>query len=182
MDISHYKQDMDKAISHLEAELKWLHIGRASASLVENVDVETEYGSMKIPQMGHVTLMDAQTLKIEPRDKTNLKHIEKAIYDTNTGLTPQNEWSYIMIKVPPLTQDRRTEIAKQVKAMGEEIKARIRMARQDAMKESKRIFDAKTIGEDEHKRDEKDIDTVVKSYNEKIELMTKTKSDDVMKV
>lgn len=77
---------------------------------------------MKIPQIGHVTLMDAQTIKIEPRDKNELKHVEKAIYDANAGLTPQNEGTYIIIKVPPLTQERRMEIAKQVKAMGEEVK------------------------------------------------------------
>jgi ribosome recycling factor len=87
-----------------------------------------------------------------------------------------------MIKIPPLTQERRMEIAKQVKAMGEEIKARVRMTRQDAMKESKRIFDAKEIGEDEHKRDEKDIDALVKSMNDKIDEMTKNKSEEVMKI
>jgi len=77
---------------------------------------------MKIPQVAHVTLMDAQTIKIEPRDKNELKHIEKAIYDANIGLTPQNEGSYIIVKVPALTHDRRVEITKQVKAMGEEVK------------------------------------------------------------
>lgn len=149
---------------------------------MENIDVETPYGNMKLPTLGHVTLMDAQTVKIEPRDKTNLKHIEKAIYDANIGLAPQNEGSYIMIKIPPLTQERRVEIAKQVKAMGEDIKARVRIARQDAMKESKRIFDAKEIGEDEHKRIEKDIDGVVKSMNDKIEEHIKNKSEEVMKI
>jgi len=87
-----------------------------------------------------------------------------------------------MIKIPPLTQERRSEIAKQVKAMGEDIKSRIRLARQDAMKESKRIFDAKEIGEDEHKRDEKEIDVVVKSMNEKIDDLVENKAEEVMKI
>lgn len=173
---------MEKAITHLEGELKALQVWRASAGLVENIDVETPYGNMKLPTLGHVTLMDAQTIKIEPRDKTQLKHIEKAIYDANTSLTPKNEWSYILIKIPPLTQERRLDIVKQVKAMGEEIKARLRMVRQDAMKESKRIFDAKEIGEDEHKRIEKDIDVAVKSMNEKVDEYAKNKSEEVMKV
>lgn len=182
MDITPYKQQMDKAIEHLEAEFKGLQIWRASTSLVENIDVETPYGNMKLPTLWHITLMDAQTIKIEPRDKTQLKHIEKAIYDANIWLAPQNEWSYVIVKIPPLTQDRRIEISKQVKAMGEEIKARIRIARQDAMKESKKIFDAKEIGEDEHKRNEKDIDAVVKSFNDKIDMLIKNKSEEVMKV
>jgi len=132
--------------------------------------------------LGHVTLMDAQTIKIEPRDKTNLKHIEKSIYDADIWLAPQNEWSYVLIKIPPLTQDRRVEITKQVKALGEDIKARVRIARQDAMKESKRIFDAKEIGEDEHKRNEKEIDVVVKSMNDKVDEYIKNKSEEVMKI
>lgn len=88
----------------------------------------------------------------------------------------------MICKIPPLTQDRRVEIAKQVKAMGEDIKSRIRLARQDAMKESKRIFDAKEIGEDENKRNEKDIDVVVKSMNDKVDEHIKNKSEEVMKV
>ncbi len=182
MNLTPYLQQMEKAIQHFLWELKALHVGRASAGLVENITVEASYWPMKIPQLAHVTLMDGTTLKIEPRDKSELKHIEKAIYDANVGLTPQNEGSYIMVRVPPLTQDRRMEIAKQVKAMGEEIKGRIRVARQDAMKESKAIFDAKEIGEDESKRNEKDIDALVKAMNEKIDDMVKNKSEEVMKV
>lgn len=79
-----------------------------------------------------------------------------------------------------MTQDRRTEIAKQVKAMGEDAKGRIRLARQEAMKANKTIFDAKEIGEDESKRNEKDIDTLVKTMNDKIDELVKNKSDEVM--
>jgi len=79
-----------------------------------------------------------------------------------------------------LTQERRVEIAKQVKGMGEDVKGRIRMARQDAMKDNKAVFDAKEIGEDESKRNEKEIDTLVKSMNDKIDDLIKNKSDEVM--
>ncbi|HCB51213.1 TPA: ribosome-recycling factor [Patescibacteria group bacterium] len=137
---------------------------------------------MKVPQVGHVTLMDGQTIKIEPWDKNELKHIEKAIYDANTGLTPQNQGSYIMIKIPPLTQERRLDIQKQVKSMGEEIKARIRLVRQDAMKDTKKQFDDKLIGEDQHKANEKNVDSLVKEMNDVIDTHVKSKCDDVMKV
>ena len=173
---------MEKSIQFFLWELKALQVGRASAGLVENITVEASYWSMKVPQIAHVTLMDGTTLKIEPRDKNELKHVEKAIYDANVGLTPQNEWSYIIVRVPTLTQDRRTEITKQVKAMGEEIKGRIRVARQDAMKDNKTVFDAKEIWEDESKRNEKDIDALVKAMNEKIDDMVKNKSAEVMTV
>ncbi len=182
MEIAKYKDQMDKAITHLEWELKWLQIGRASAWLVENIDVETPYGSMKVPQVGHVTVMDAQTIKIEPRDKTQTKYIEKAIYDAKTWLAPQNDWDYLMIKIPALTEERRREIVKQVKEMGEEIKASIRMARQDAMKETKKIYDDKEIWEDEHKRNEKEIDGLVKSKNDKVDETINQKADEIMTI
>jgi ribosome recycling factor len=79
-----------------------------------------------------------------------------------------------------LTQERRIEITKQVKSMGEEIKGRIRLARQEAMKDNKTIFDAKEIGEDESKRNEKEIDVLVKTMNEKIDELVKNKSDEIM--
>lgn len=182
MDMTPYKQQTDKAIAYFESELKALHMGRASAGLVEGIEVEASYGAMKVPQIAHVTLMDAQTIKIEPRDKNELKHVEKAIYDANIGLSPQNEGTYILIKVPALTQERRIEITKQVKAMGEEIKWRIRVIRQDAMKENKTIFDAKAIGEDEKNRNEKDIEALTKTANEKVDELVKVKSEEVMKV
>ncbi len=174
---------MQKSIEYLEKELKGLQMGRASTGLVENIEVEMSYGwMMKVPQVGHVTLMDGQTIKIEPWDKNELKHIEKAIYDANTGLTPQNQGSYIMIKIPPLTQERRLDIQKQVKSMGEEIKARIRLVRQDAMKDTKKQFDDKLIGEDQHKANEKNVDSLVKEMNDVIDTHVKSKCDDVMKV
>lgn len=182
MDISVYKQQMDKAVAYFEWELKALQVGRASAGLVENITVEASYGPMKVPQIAHVTLMDGQTIKIEPRDKNEIKHVEKAIYDANIGLTPQNEGSYILVKIPALTQERRLEITKQVKAMGEEIKGRVRVIRQDAMKENKTIFDAKEIGEDEKNRTEKEIDAMTKTMNEKIDELVKNKGEEVMKV
>ena len=97
-------------------------------------------------------------------------------------MTPQNEGSYVIVRIPALTQERRAEIAKQVKGMGEEVKGRIRMARQDAMKDNKAIFDAKEIGEDESKRNEKEIDALVKTMNDKIDELIKNKADEVMSI
>ena len=97
-------------------------------------------------------------------------------------MTPQNEGSYIIVRIPALTEERRTEITKQVKAMGEETKGRIRMARQEAMKDNKAIFDAKEIGEDESKRTEKEIDSLVKTMNDKIDELVKNKSEEVMTI
>jgi ribosome recycling factor len=88
----------------------------------------------------------------------------------------------VLVKIPALTQERRIEITKQVKAMGEDIKGRIRVTRQDAMKDNKTIFDAKEIGEDEKNRNEKEIDALTKTMNEKVDEFVKNKSEEVMKV
>lgn len=182
MDISSYQQQMDKAFSFLQSEFKSLQVWRASTWLVENINVEASYWTFKIPQLAHLTIMDAQTIKIEPRDKNEIKHIEKAIYDANIGLTPQNDWWYLIVRIPALTQDRRIEITKQVKSIWEESKTTLRKIRQEAMKQTKQEFDNKSIWEDLHKSNEKEIDDLVKKMNIKIDDLVKIKSEEIMKV
>ena len=151
MDIAPFKDQMQKALNYLENEFKTLQLGRASSGLLENVTVHASYWDMKIPQVAHITILDNQTLKVEPWDKKECANITKAIYDAKLWLTPQNEWSHVMLKFPPLTQDRRIEISKRVKVMWEETKAKIRIGRQDAMKTSKKLLDNKEISENENK-------------------------------
>lgn len=182
MNIETYQQQMNKAISFLENEFKGLQVWRASTGLVEWINVEASYWEFKIPQLAHITIMDAQTIKIEPRDKNETKHIEKAIYDSKIWLTPQNEWWYLIVKIPALTQERRQEIAKQVKSMWEESKTTIRKIRQEAMKDTKTEFDNKQIWEDQHKSNEEEIENLVKKMNSKIDEIVKIKSEEVMKV
>lgn len=182
MNIETYQQQMNKAVNFLENEFKSLQVWRASTGLVEWINVEASYWEFKIPQLAHITIMDAQTIKIEPRDKNETKHIEKAIYDSNSWLTPQNEWWYIIVKIPALTQDRRHEIVKQVKWMWEESKTTIRKIRQEAMKETKTEFDNKKIWEDQHNGNEEEIESLVKKMNIKIDEIVKIKSEEIMKV
>ncbi len=182
MDTTPYKDQMQKAKNYLENEFQSLQLGRASSWLVENITVKTSYGNMKIPQVSHVTILDAQTLKIEPWDKKESKNIEKAIYEAEIWLTPQNEWEYVMIKIPPLTEDRRTDIAKKVKTMWEDTKAQIRQIRQDAMKNTKKMLDDKEISEDQNKINENNIEELVKDFNTQIDNLVKVKSEEIMTV
>lgn len=107
--------------------------------------------TQKLPQLGNVSLMDSQTIKIEAWDKSTYSSIEKAIYDANIGLTPQNQGEYIMIKIPALTTDRRKELTKLVAKMGEEAKVRIRNVRHDMIDAVKKEFTEKLISEDQKK-------------------------------
>jgi len=182
MDITPFKTQMDKALNYLENEFMSLQLWRASTWLVDNITVHASYWDMKIPQIAHVTILDTQTLKIEPWDKKECWAITKAIYDAELGLAPQNEWSHVLIKIPALTEERRNEISKKVKSMWEETKAKIRIVRQDAMKATKKLLENKEISENENKVNEWNIDDLVKEYNTKIDNLVKAKADEVMKI
>lgn len=182
MELSVYDQQMKKSIAYLEQEFAGLQVGRATTGLVDNLNVETEYGVMKLNTLAHITVMDTTTLKIEPRDKGSSKHIANAIYEADLGVGLDNQGSHILVKIPALTQERRDHIAKQVKAMGEDTKTQIRGIRQDAMTETKKQFTAKEISEDVHKANEKNIDELTKIQSANVDNLVKAKVNEVMKV
>lgn len=171
--------NMQKIVDYFEKEMMWIQIGRASKWLVENIKVDAWYGLMPIWQLWNITLPDSQSIKIEVRDKSVLAPMEKAIYESESGLVPQNPWGYLLIKVPVLTWERREQLKKQVSKMSEDIKARIRVARQDEMKSIKKEFEEKIISEDEKKSTEKDIDQISKKFNDIIETMVKNKHEEI---
>ena len=106
MELSTYEQQMKKAIAYLENGFAGLQIGRATTGLVENLNVTTDYGTMKLNTLAHITVMDTTTLKIEPRDKASSKHIANAIYEADLGVGLDNQGSHILVKIPALTQSK----------------------------------------------------------------------------
>jgi len=182
MDLTIYDQQMQKAITYLEKEFQGLQIGRATTGLVENINVETDYGAMKMNTIALITISDNSTIKIEPRDKGNSKHIANAIYEENLGVGVDNQGSFIFVRIPALTQERREQTTKQVKALWEETKANIRKIRQDAMNDTKAQFTAKAISEDQHKTNESNVEDLVKKMNIRIDELVKNKSDEIMKI
>ena len=182
MDLTTYDQQMQKALAYLEKEFQGLQVWRATTGLVENINVETDYGTMKMNTIALITISDNATIKIEPRDKGNAKHIGNAIYEANLGVGVDNQGSYLFVRVPALTQERRDQIAKQAKAMGEDTKANIRKIRQDAMNETKSEFASKSISEDQHKANEAQVEDLTKRMNGEVDTLVKNKVDEVMKV
>lgn len=182
MELSTYEQQMKKALAYLEQQFAGLQMGRATTGLVDNLNVETDYGAMKLNTLAHITVMDTTTLKIEPWDKASSKHIANAIYEADLGVGLDNQGSHILVKIPALTQERRDHIAKQVKAMGEETKTQIRGVRQEAMADTKKQFTAKEISEDVHKANEKNIDELTKTQSAAVDSLVKVKVEEVMKV
>lgn len=184
MDTTTIQWLMNKVIKHLENELISLQIGRASTGLVDNIDIYIPAYDMKqkLSQLANVVVMDAQTIKIEPWDKSTISSIEKGIYDSNIGLTPQNMWDYVMIKVPALTQERRQNLIKLVAQYGEDNKIALRNIRHDILKDIKKQFDEKLISEDQKKLFEKECDEITKQYTTKIDQLVKIKSEEIMKI
>ncbi len=184
MEIENYKQQMQKALVHFENELGTLQLGRASSTLVENVKIYIPSWDMKqsLNQLANITIMDSQTIKVEPWDKWTLSSIEKGIYESGLWLTPINNGETILIKIPPLTQERRQDLTKVVSKMWEDAKVAVRNIRHDAVKEIKKWFEDKSISETDKKKYEEKMDEITKDFTAKIEEKIKNKSAEIMKI
>src|SRR4051794_38515132 len=158
-------QHMDKSLQSLKSDLAKVRTGRASTALVETVHVDYYGSSVPLNQVANVTTPDARTIQISPWEAGTIGAIEKAILAANLGLTPQNDGKVIRVPLPAMTEERRKELVKLVKKMGEETKVAIRNHRREANDEVKKQEKAKTVSEDEGK---KTLDLVQKKTDEKI--------------
>jgi ribosome recycling factor len=158
-------QHADKSIQSLKADLAKVRTGRASTALVEPVHVDYYGSSVPLSQVANVTTPDARTIQISPWEQGIIGAIEKAILAANIGLTPQSDGKVIRIPLPPLTEERRKDMVKLVKKMGEEAKVAVRNHRRDANEEVKKQEKAKAMSEDEAK---KALELVQKKTDEKV--------------
>ncbi len=176
------KEGIQKALHHLDIEYSKLQLGRANPVMVEWIMVD-QYGSMQpLQNMAAVTNLDSQTLSIKPWDKTVLHAIAKAITDSGLGLNPQTMADSILIKVPPLTEERRRELVKVAKSMSEEAKVWVRNARADSHKSIKKAEDDKEISEDQARDLENDLQKLIDEANKNVEEHFKHKEADIMKI
>lgn len=171
-------EKMDKTIENLEKRFASVRAGRANPSSLDGVTVEY-YGVMTpLKQLATISVPEARQLLIKPFDKGALNEIEKAIYNSNLGYTPGNDGETIRIVIPELTEERRHELAKQVKALAEDAKVSVRNNRRDALEDLKKA----ELPEDEEKGMEKEIQDLVNEYNKKIENLLKEKEEDLLTV
>lgn len=176
--ISLAKEKMNKTIESYEQRLRTVRAGRANPSSLDGI-VVSYYGSMTpLKQLATISVPEATQLLIKPFDKGCLKDIEKAIFESNLGYTPNNDGESIRIVIPALTEERRKELTKQVKAMAEDAKVSIRNARHDGLDEAKK----QELPEDLEKQVEKDIQDLVNQYNKKIEEILKEKEQELLTV
>lgn len=172
------KMKMEEAIEHLEGELRKVRTGKASPVMLQGILVSYYGAPTPLQQVGSVTSADSRTLAIKPFDKSAIGDIERAIFEANLGVTPQNNGESIMINIPPLTTERRQQLAKQVKAEGEKAKVSIRNVRRDAMEAIKKEVKG-GFPEDEGKRMEDEVEGWVKGFYAKVETMVEKKSTEV---
>ena len=180
--LTNLQQELSKAMSHMKTELAKLQAWRANPAIVEDIYVMA-YGNLgPLKNIAAVSIMDAQTIVIQPWDKTLIKDIEKGISDAKIGLNPSNNGETLMIKIPPLTEERRRDLAKIASRLAEEWKVSVRNIRQEFKKKIDKAKTDKEISEDEAKAHEATLQKEIDKGIKEVEDMLKTKEGEIMKV
>ena len=172
-----YNIKMDKAIEVFLKELSSLRTGRANAAMLDLVKVDVYGQQMPINQLGSITTPEPRMINIQVWDTNNVTLVDAAIKKSDLGLNPQIDGQLIRLPVPELNEERRTELKKLIKSIGEKCKVSIRNIRREANEELKKLLKAKEIGEDEEKSSEKNVQTItddhIKVVDEKVSLKEK---------
>ena len=175
------KDDFEKSLEHLHKELHKVRTGKASTSMLEGIMVPYYGSPVPIQQVANISLGDTKTIIIQPWEKKIIGDIEKAIFESNIGLTPQNDGEMIRLLIPPPTEERRKEFVKQVKHYGEEAKVGIRSIRHKIL-ESIKKEQKNGLAEDIAKRKETDLQNQVNDYISKIEKIVEQKDKELMTI
>ena len=169
---------MDKAIDALNSELKTVRTGRANPTILDRVAVDYWGEMTPINQVANISVQEGRSLVIKPYDRSTLKSIERAILEADLGFNPQNDGQIIRIVIPPLTQDRRKELSKQVSKIGETAKVAIRNIRRDANDAIKKG----EFTEDDVKRAQEKVQKNTDQYIKKVDSIVKEKETEIMSV
>ncbi|MED4532486.1 ribosome recycling factor [Metabacillus fastidiosus] len=180
--ISTTKEKMEKAVAAYSRELASVRAGRASASLLDKINVDYYGAPTPVNQMASISTPEARLLVIQPYDKTIIGDIEKAILKSDLGLTPTSDGSIIRLSVPALTEERRKELVKLIKKYGEEAKIAVRNVRRDGNDDLKKLEKNGEITEDELRGLTEDIQKLTDKFIENVDSLTKDKEKEIMEV
>lgn len=179
--IGHVKEGMEAALLHLENELVKVRAGKASPAMINGLMVDYYGAPTPLGQLSNISTSDARTIVIQPWDKKALASIERAIFEANLGFTPMNDGEVVRISVPPLTEERRKDLTKRVKTLGEEAKVGLRSVRQKAMESIKKAT-KDGYPEDSGKRLEAEVQSLTDTYTKKVDHMVEVKDKEIMTV
>lgn len=172
------KEAMDNAVKHLEKQLVNIRAGKASPAMLGSVMVDYYGSQTPLNQVANVNTPDGRTISVQPWEKSMLQEIERGIMLANLGFNPMNNGETIIINVPPLTEERRKDLAKQAKSEAEDAKVGVRNARKDAMNDIKKS----DVSEDLQKNAEIDVQELTDSYVKKIDKILDVKESEIMTV
>ena len=177
-----YSQKMDKTIEVFQKELTSLRTGRANASMLDLVKVDVYGQAMPLNQVSSITTPDARTINIQVWDLNNVPLVDTAIKKSELGLNPQIDGQLIRLPVPDLNEERRTEIKKLIKSMGEKCKISIRNIRREANDDLKSLVKDKEISEDDEKINEKIVQTFTDEHIKTIDIKVEAKEKEIMTI
>ena len=181
-DSKNYNLKMDKTIEVFNKELGSLRTGRANASMLDLIKVDVYGQQMPINQIGSITTPEPRMINIQVWDQNNVALIDAAIKKSELGLNPQIDGQLIRLPIPELNEERRTDLKKLIKSMGEKCKVSIRNVRRDANDELKKLLKLKKIGEDEEKTFEKNIQNITDKHIQIVDEKVSTKEKEIMTI
>ena len=173
---------MDKAIEVFTKELSSLRTGRANAAMLDIVKVDVYGQQMPINQIGSITTPEPRMINIQVWDQNNVPLVDAAIKKSELGLNPQIDGQLVRLPIPELNEERRTELKKMIKSMGEKCKISIRNIRRDANEEIKKLLKSKEIGEDEEKSYEKNVQNITDKHISIVDEKVATKEKEIMTI
>lgn len=176
------EKSMQKSIDSFIEDLKKIRTGRANVSMLDSITVNYYGNPSPLNQVASVSTPDAKSFVISPWETSILKEIENSIIKANLGMTPQNDGKVIRLKVPELTEERRKDLAKNVKKIAEDARVAIRMARKNANDVLKKSLKDKEISEDDQKKSSDDIQKVTDNFIKKVDEIALQKETDILKV
>ncbi len=176
------EEKFEKTLSVFREDIMQMRAGRANPHVLDKVKVDYYGTPSPINQVGNISVQDGQSLVISPWDKSLLKAVEKAILVSNIGITPTNDGNVIRLVFPTLTEERRKEIVKQVKKMGEDAKVAVRNVRRDCLDSLKKMNKNKEMTDDEYANYETDIEKTVNKTVESIDKLTQEKEKEILTI
>jgi ribosome recycling factor len=181
-DENSYNLKMDKTIEVFTKELSSLRTGRANAAMLDLVKVDVYGQKMPINQIASITTPEPRMINVQVWDQSNVVLIDAAIQKSELGLNPQTDGQLIRLPIPELNEERRTEIKKMIKSMGEKCKVSIRNIRREANEELKKLLKSKEIGEDEEKSFEKNVQNITDKHISIVDEKTLSKEKEIMTI
>ncbi len=180
--IKNTEEKMTKSIDALDREYKSVRAGRANAAVLDRVNVDYYGVPTPVQQMAAISVPEPRTLLITPWDKSTLKDIEKAILTSEIGINPQNDGTCIRLNFPPLTEERRKDIVKDIRKKGEDAKVAVRNQRRDALDKLKALKKNNAITEDDEANGEKKIQNLTDKFCKEIDELASVKEKEIMEI